>query len=91
MRFNITALAATAALIWGGAILVVGFANMIWPPYGHAFLNILASIYPGYQLETGFGSVVTAALYGLVDGGIGAAVFGWLYNVFAGRSARPAL
>jgi hypothetical protein len=90
MRLNVTALAITAALIWGGAILVVGFANMVWPPYGQAFLNVVASIYPGYQPGTGFGSVVSGALYGLVDGGIGAAVFGWLYNLIAGRSASPA-
>jgi len=89
MRLNITALALTAALVWGGAILVVGFANSIWPPYGQAFLNLLASIYPGYQPEADFGSVVTGALYGLVDGGVGAAVFGWLYNLFAGWSASP--
>lgn len=90
MRFNIKALVITAALLWGGAILLVGIANMIWPPYGQAFLLLLASIYPGYQPETGFGSVIAGALYGLVDGGIGALVFGWLYNLFAGRTANPA-
>ena len=90
MRFNIKALSITAALLWGGAILLVGIANMIWPSYGHAFLNILGSIYPGYQPEMGFGSVVTGALYGLVDGGVGAAVFGWLYNLFSGQIGKSA-
>ena len=90
MRFNIKALAITAALVWGGAILIVGIANMIWPSYGQSFLGLLGSIYPGYQPANGFGSVVTGALYGLVDGGVGAAVFGWLYNLFAGQLAKPA-
>ena len=34
MKFNITALALTAGLIWGGAMLVVTSANLIWPSYG---------------------------------------------------------
>lgn len=90
MRLNVTALAITAALIWGGAILAVSVANILWPPYGAAFLNVVASIYPGYQPGVGFGSVITGALYGLVDGGIGAVVFGWLYNLIAARPASPA-
>lgn len=81
MRFNITALAVTAALVWGGAIFVVASANLIWPPYGRAFLDLAASVYPGYHPDPGVRSVITGTLYGLVDGGGGGAVFGWLYNL----------
>jgi hypothetical protein len=83
MKFNITALALTAGLIWGGAILAVGLANLAWPGYGRAFLDLMASIYPGYRPGTGIGSVVTGTLYALVDGSIGGVVFGWLYNLLA--------
>jgi hypothetical protein len=31
------------------------------------------------------GSVITATLYGLVDGAIAGALFGWLYNLLAHR------
>lgn len=85
MRLNPVALGATAALIWGAAILVVAAANLIWPPYGHAFLELVASIYPGYHPGPSIGSVIAGTLYGLVDGGIGGAAFGWIYNLLAGR------
>ena len=83
MKFNITALALTAGLIWAGAILVVSLANLLWPGYGQAFLDLIASIYPGYHPGHSIGSVIAGTLYGLVDGAIGGAIFGWLYNLLA--------
>ena len=80
MRFNVIALSATTALFWGVAILVVASANAIWPNYGGAFLELAASMYPGYHPSPAIGSVITGTLYGLVDGAIAGAVFGWLYN-----------
>jgi len=91
MKLNVTALTLTGGLFWGAAILMVALANLIWPGYGRAFLDLTASIYPGYQPGSGMGSVVIGALYGLVDGAIAGAIFGWLYNMLAqqrpGRSA----
>lgn len=83
MRLNVTALAFTAGLFWGGAILIVAVANLIWPEYGGDFLELCAAIYPGYHQGTGIGSVVIGTLYGLVDGTIGGALFAWLYNLLA--------
>jgi hypothetical protein len=80
MRINVIALSVAAALLWGAAILIVASANLIWPGYGGAFLELAASIYPGYDPGHGIGSVITATLYGLVDAAIAGAVFGWLYN-----------
>jgi hypothetical protein len=85
MRLNIIALALTIGLFWGAAILIVATANLIWPSYGRPFLDVVASVYPGYHPGFGPGSVVTGALYGFVDGAIGGAVFGWLYNWLARR------
>ena len=85
MKFNTLALGLTAGLIWGGAIFVVGLANLIWPGYGQAFLNLLGSIYPGYHPESSIGSVIAGTIYGLVDGTIGGVIFGWLYNLLASR------
>jgi hypothetical protein len=64
---------------------VVALANLIWPSYGRAFLELTASLYPGYQPGSGWGSVITGTLYGLVDGAVSGAVFAWLYNLFAQR------
>lgn len=82
MRLSITAFSLTAGVFWGAAMLIVAMANLIWPPYGRAFLDICASIYPGYVPGAGSGSVITGALYALVDGAIGGALFAWLYNLF---------
>jgi hypothetical protein len=85
MRLNVIALSVASALLWGGAILVVATANLIWPDYGRAFLELAAAIYPGYQPRPSIGSIVTGTLYGLVDGAIGGAVFAWLYNLLSSR------
>ena len=54
MKLNILGIGIASAVLWGGAILVTGVANMMWSPYGEALLEVIASIYPGY---TGEGTV----------------------------------
>lgn len=81
MRFNIPALSLAAGLFWGGAILLVASANLIWTGYGQAFLDLVASIYPGYHPGPEFSQVVIGSIYGLVDGAIGGAIFAWFYNI----------
>jgi hypothetical protein len=83
MRLNVAALAVTAGLIWGGAILIVASAHAIWPNYGGAFLEVMGSIYSGYHPGPGIWSIIVGTLYGLVDGAIGGALFGWLYNLLS--------
>jgi hypothetical protein len=80
MRINVIALSVTAGLFWGAAIFMVASAHSIWPSYGGAFLEFSSSIYPGYDPDPGIGSIFMGTLYGLVDGAIGGAIFGWLYN-----------
>lgn len=80
MRLNVGALALTIGLLWGAAMLIITSANLIWPSYGRTFLDVVASVYPGYDPGSGPGSVIVGTLYGLVDGTIGGAVLGWLYN-----------
>jgi len=84
MKLNVRALAIAGALIWGLlAMLLTGIANLIWPNYGQDFLQIIASVYPGYHATHSFAQVVVGTLYGLVDGAGCGAVPGWLYNRLA--------
>lgn len=84
MRLDVKALTITCALLWGGAVLLAGVANLAWPPYGEAFLRGVASVYPGWEGPGGAVSVLSGTLYGLVDGGLAGFFLAWLYNRLAG-------
>ncbi len=89
MRLNVQSLAITTAVLFGGSVLLVGSAHVIWPGYGSEFLSMAASIYPGYSVG-GFGSVIVGTLYAALDGAIGGAILAWLYNRLAASSSAPA-
>jgi hypothetical protein len=88
MKLSIKAMAWAAAILWAACLFLTGILNLIFPSYGVAFLDMMKSIYPGYEHMSGFGGVVVGTLYALVDGAVCGALFGWLYNVFA-RSKAP--
>jgi len=84
MKLSIRGFTVSFAVLWGLAMLLTGLANMLWPGYGAAFLEVMGSVYPGYDAgSAGIGNIIIGGLYGAVDGGIAAAVFAWLYNLFA--------
>jgi len=85
MKLDVWGLTLAAGILWGGCMLVVGLANLIWPTYGVAFLQAMASVYPGYTGERTLVQVVVGACYALVDGGIAGALLAWLYNRLGGR------
>jgi hypothetical protein len=85
MQFNIKALALTSGILWAAAMFLTGLANLIWAGYGTTFLQVMASLYPGYEVTRSFGAVIIGTLYALVDGLICGLIFGWLYNAFVGR------
>jgi hypothetical protein len=82
MKLSIKSLAITCAIFGGAMIFLMGLGNAIWPGYGVAFLEVAASVYPGYSIG-GFGSVIVGTLYAAVDGAIAGAIFAWLYNKLA--------
>jgi hypothetical protein len=82
MQLNIKALTFTFAIVCGGAVFFAGLANVLWPTYGVAFLDMVASVYPGFHVG-GFGEVIIATLYALLDGAVCGLIVGWLYNLFA--------
>ncbi len=89
MTFNIKALAITSGVIVAAVFLIVGLTNLIWESYGVGVLQLAASVYPGYNGPGGFGSVIVVTLWGLVDGLVWGAIFGWLYNTVVGLGGNP--
>ncbi len=83
MKIDVRALGYSFALLWGGAVFITGIANLIWPTYGAGFLEVLASVYPGYEGTASLGQVLVGTLYGVLDGLVGGLVLGWLYNLFS--------
>jgi hypothetical protein len=84
MKLSIKGMSFACALMWGIlAVFGVGMLNTVWPSYGREFLQVVASIYPGYHAVPSYGQVIVGTLYALVDGAVGGAIFAWLYNRFA--------
>ena len=80
MKLNVKAIAFASATLWSLAVFLTGLANLIWPTYGQGFLQLVASIYPGYDATPNLLQVIVGTLYGIADGAIGGALFAWLYN-----------
>jgi len=81
MKLDVVGMAVTSGLVWGVLVMfLVGMANLAWPGYGEAFLEVVASVYPGYHADATFGQVIVGTFYGVVDGATGGAVIAWLYN-----------
>ncbi len=79
-RLSPKILAFTLGAAWGISMLFMGVANLVWPPYGQLFLEVMASCYPGYHPVGTFGSVIVGTLYAVLDGAVGGLVIAWLYN-----------
>lgn len=86
MKLCVKSLAIACCIFSGAIVFLTGLAHLIWPGYGTAFLELAASVYPGYEVG-GFGSVIVGTLYAAVDGAICGAIFAWLYNLFVGAPA----
>lgn len=83
MKLNAILFGCALSAVWGLIVLLVGISNLIWPGYGVEFLKIVDSIYPGYHYgQWGFGGVVVATLYAVIDGWVVGVVFALFYNLF---------
>ena len=83
MKLSVRGLIVAGGLVWALTFFVVGYANLQWPPYGKAFLDLMSSIYPGYKTAVGLQGVLVGTGYALVDGAIAGMLFGWFYNAVA--------
>ena len=88
MKLSIWPFTIALGILWGVVMLLTGIANLIWPTYGVEFLQMLASVYPGYNYDEAgnFGAVIVGTLYAVLDAAIFGLVLALLYNAFV----RPA-
>lgn len=89
MKLNVKALALSAGILWGLSIFVITWWIIIFDGASTDPIFI-SKIYRNYQL-TPLGSVI-GLLWGFVDGLIGGAIFGFLYNCISsrGKKSEPA-
>jgi hypothetical protein len=81
MKFKPVKFGFVVGIFWAFVVFVVALANLFFPGYGVAFLELIDGIYPGYTFgQWGFMGCVVAALYSLLDGFIAGLIFGWLFN-----------
>jgi len=81
MKLCIKGAAIAAAVLWGLGMFMVNTVNMIQPGYGIEFLQVMSSIYPGFDPGQGVWSIATGTIYGIVDAGVAGAIFAWVYNL----------
>lgn len=74
------ALAFASAALWAISVFAVGLVNLSTPEYGREFLELLASIYPGYHADRSIDGVLIGTGYALVDGAVCGWLLGRLYN-----------
>jgi hypothetical protein len=80
------------AMIIGGAVfktsgfLFVSLMNLVFRPYGGAYLALLTSLYPGYDPVSGPIGILVGTFYSLIAGALAGLLFGWAYNFFAEKS-----
>lgn len=83
MKLQVMKLGFALAILWAAIVFLVGLGNLLFPAYGVAFLELVASIYPGYTFGLwGIGGVLVATGYALLDGFVVGIVFAALYNAF---------
>ena len=84
MKLDIKAFAITCSLIWGfGVFFLTWWVIMFDGATGE--VTLLGRLYRGYSISPQ-GSVI-GLLWALADGFVGGAIFAWLYNRIAGKSA----
>lgn len=82
MKKNLQKIAMTGGIVWGATMAVVTLAYVLFG-YGKAFLEIWASVYPGYSLTAS--GVVVGAVYGFIDVYIGIYIIHWVYQKVGGK------
>lgn len=77
MKADIQRKAVTGGIVWGAAMFLTTLAAVYFN-YGVALLNVMASIYPGYDISI-TGSLI-GFIYGFFDVFVGVYIIAWVYS-----------
>jgi hypothetical protein len=80
-RLSVSAMALGFGLTWAVAVLSIGWTSTFG--WGTRIVEVLSSLYVGYA--PGFLGGTIGALWALVDGAIGGAIFALVYNAVVRR------
>ena len=83
LKLSLRAMIIAGALFKAAGFLFVSLMNLVFRPYGGAYLALLTSIYPGYDPVTGPPGILVGTFYSLLAGALAGFLFGWLYNFLA--------
>ncbi|WP_068469358.1 bacteriophage holin [Candidatus Protochlamydia phocaeensis] len=64
-------------IVWGVSLFLFTILSL-YSGYAEQFLNLMANIYPGYEIS--WPGAFIGLLYGFADVFIGLALIAWLYN-----------
>ena len=79
-KLDVKAFGLAVGIVWAAGVLVMGLIAMVCP-WGARFVDWLAPFYVGYDAT--IVGILIGAIWGFIDGGIGAVLIAWLYNKFA--------
>ncbi len=85
MKLNVKAFALTCGLLWGLGVLFLTWWIIAFEGASEE-ITFIGRVYRGYSISA-IGSLV-GLVWGFLDGLIGGAIFAWLYNLIAVRSAN---
>jgi hypothetical protein len=84
MKLNVKAFALTCALTWGIGLFLLTWWIIVFDG-ATGDVTFIGRIYRGYSISPA-GSFI-GLLWGLIDAGIGGAIFAWLYNLITTRTS----
>ncbi len=81
MKFNVAAAAIAGGVGFAIALGSAGILGMLFDGYGSAFLEMMASVYPGYKANGAPGDLIIGCFYAATDGIIACGGLALLYNI----------
>ena len=81
MKFNIPAATITGGIGFAAALGLCGLLNIVFEGYAQPLLELMASVYPGYDASGTIGDLIIGCLYAVADGCIAGCGLSLLYNL----------